>query len=281
MPRTFLITGCSTGFGAELVKVVLAAGDIAIATSRKSGPLDFTKDGATDRNFLKLDMDVNSRESVERAFEKVLAVFGRVDVVVNNAGFGLLGEFESLSDAQMRQQMDVTRKAMEIMRGQKSGGVIQQVTSIGGQLGLPVLSIYSASKWAVEGFTESVSKEVKPEWNIRFTCIEPSSFRTDYWAGPSLVFGTKLNPDPYDHLTPGDLREKHGKQKGDPVKAVRAMYDLAGLPNPPLRIVLGSEAYEAMLKKVGSYTEQIEANREISCGCDCDDTMGEVVLAKL
>lgn len=132
-----------------------------------------------------------------------MAKFGRIDVVVNNAGYGLGGTFETLSDKQIRTQMEVnffglinvTREALKIMREKQSppGGKIQQVTSIGGQRGVPFFSIYCASKWAVEGFTEAVSKELKPEWGIKLTCIEPGGFRTD-WAGRSMDFGEVKAP---------------------------------------------------------------------------------------
>lgn len=187
-PKVFLITGTSTGFGAEYVKEVLRNGDIAIATARDPSKLSFPN--TSDSNYLALALDVTDKSTIESAFSTTLSKFGRVDVVVNNAGYGLSGPFETLSESQMRQQMeinffglmDVTRKAMEVMREQKpSGGVIQQVTSIGGQRGVPLFSIYCASKWAVEGFTEAISQEVKPEWNIKFTCVEPGGFRTD-WA---------------------------------------------------------------------------------------------------
>jgi NAD(P)-dependent dehydrogenase (short-subunit alcohol dehydrogenase family) len=121
-------------------------------------------------------LDVTKNEDIESAFSQALKAFGRVDVVVNNAGYGLAGPFEEVTEEQARTQMEVnffgltqvTRKAMAVMREQKpSGGVIQQVTSIGGQRGVPLFSIYCASKWAVEGFTEAVSNEVKPEWNIK------------------------------------------------------------------------------------------------------------------
>ncbi|KAM0754015.1 NAD(P)-binding protein [Meredithblackwellia eburnea MCA 4105] len=278
MPKVFFITGCSTvtGFGHQLVKVVLANGDKAIATSRNGSSLKF--DGANKDNFLGVSLDVTSNDSIDDAFEAGLKAFGRVDVVVNNAGFGLSGEFESLSDDQIRQQMDVnffgliavTRKAMKVMRDLKTGGLIQQVTSIGGQRGVPLFSIYCASKWAVEGFTEAVSQEVKPEWGIKFTCIEPGGFRTD-WAGPSMIFGKKLSPDPYDHLDArATMGARHGNQGGDPVKGAQAMYKLALLPDPPLRVLLGSDAYAAMETKLKTYSERVKAYEEITKSTDVD-----------
>jgi NAD(P)-dependent dehydrogenase (short-subunit alcohol dehydrogenase family) len=196
--------------------------------------------------------------------------------------YGLSGPFETLSDKQIRQQMeinffgliDVTRKAMETMRDLKTGGVIQQVTSIGGQLGMfmysarfrrtllnllgvPLFSIYCASKWAVEGFTEAISKEVKPEWGIKFTCIEPGGFRTD-WAGRSMDFGDVEQPA-YDHMdAKKSMGERNGTQAGDPPKAAKVFYDLAVMDDPPLRCVVGTDAYSGINKKLETYKESVE-----------------------
>jgi NADP-dependent 3-hydroxy acid dehydrogenase YdfG len=147
-PKVFLITGTSTGFGNDYVNIALKNGDKVVATARNSSNLKF--EGATDDNLLLQDLDVTDKKSIDTAFAAALKKFGRIDVVCNNAGYGLAGEFESLKDEQIRKQMevnvfglmDVTRKAMETMREQKpSGGVIQQVTSIGGQRGVPLFSI--------------------------------------------------------------------------------------------------------------------------------------------
>jgi NAD(P)-dependent dehydrogenase (short-subunit alcohol dehydrogenase family) len=141
-PRVFLITGTSTGFGEELVKLVLQKGDYVVATARNSSKLSF--EGANDSNSLLVDLDVTKKESIDQAFDAAIEKFKRVDVVVNNAGYGLNGPFETISEKQIRRQMDinffglidVTRKAMETMRDLKTGGVIQNVTSIGGQVGM-------------------------------------------------------------------------------------------------------------------------------------------------
>jgi NAD(P)-dependent dehydrogenase (short-subunit alcohol dehydrogenase family) len=275
MPRTFLITGTSTGFGAQLVKTVLAHGDTAIATARDPSKLKF--EGANDSNFLAIALDVTNKDSIDTAFTKAQEKFSRVDVVVNNAGYGLAGEFESLSDHQIREQMevnffgviDVTRKAMDIMRRQGSGGVIQQVTSVGGQRGEPLFSIYCASKWAVEGFTESVSKEVKPEWGIKFTCVEPGGFRTDWW-GRSMNFGENKNPA-YDHLDASrSASARNGKQPGDPAKGAQAMYQLAIMEDPPLRCVIGSDAYQIMNDKLQRYTDSVQRFKGLSNSTDVD-----------
>lgn len=184
MPKVFLVTGTSTGLGHNLIQEVLNRGDIAIATARNPVGLKFDK--ATQDNYLSLELDVTNRKSIAKAFAAAVERFGRVDVVVNNAGYGLTGCFEEYTDEQIRTQMevnffglmDVTREAMVTMRKQSPpGGVIQQVSSQCGQAGYATFSLYCASKFAVEGFTESVSKEVKPEWGIKFTCLEPGGFR--------------------------------------------------------------------------------------------------------
>jgi len=277
MPRVFLITGTSTGFGYHLVQKVIDEGDIAVATARKPESLSFK--GTNDKNYLALKLDVTKQSDIDAAFKETLSTFGRVDVVVNNAGYGLSGPFEELSDDQIKTQMDinffgllaVTRKAMEIMREQKpSGGLIQQVTSIGGQRGVPLFSIYCASKWAVEGFTEAVSQEVKPEWGIKFTCIEPGGFRTD-WAGRSMSFADERHPA-YDHLNAKKaMGDRNGKQVGDPVKGARAMYELAVLSDPPLRVVIGSDAYKAITGKIEAYGQNYKKYEKISNSTDVEE----------
>jgi len=145
-PRIFFITGTSTGFGSSLVDTVLGKGDYVVATARNSSKLSFP--GANSSNSLFVDLDVTKQDSIDAAFDTALKKFNHIDVVVNNAGYGLSGEFESLSDRQIRTQMEVnffglvsvTRKAMQIMRDQGSGGRIQQITSIGGQIGISFLS---------------------------------------------------------------------------------------------------------------------------------------------
>lgn len=276
-PRVFLITGTSTGFGYEYVKHVLSSGDHVVATARDSSKLE-SPPGATKENYLAVDLDVTKEASITAAFDAALKHFPRLDVVVNNAGYGLSGEFESLSDAQIRTQMEVnffgllavTRRALEVMRTQMpSGGLVQQVTSIGGQRGVPTFSIYCASKWAVEGFTEAVAQELKPEWGITVQCVEPGGFRTD-WAGRSMAFGER-KCEAYDHI---DAREAMGKrngtQAGDPKKGARAMYELATMEDPPLRCVIGSDAYKAMETKLESYGKNVRRFEELSNSTDVE-----------
>jgi len=276
MPRVFLITGTSTGFGNNLVQEVLDRGDIAVATARKPESLSFKN--TTDKNYLAVKLDVTKKADIDAAFKAAIDKFKRVDVVVNNAGYGLAGVFEELTEQQYRTQMEVnffglmevTKKALEVMREQKpSGGLIQQVTSIGGQRGVPTFSIYCASKWAVEGFTEALSHEIKPEWGIKLTCIEPGGFRTD-WAGRSMTFPEKRHPA-YDHIdAKANMNKRHGTQAGDPVKGAKAMYELAILKDPPLRVVIGSDAYKAIQGKIKDYGENYKKYEKISNSTDVD-----------
>ncbi|CAL3972255.1 unnamed protein product [Diplocarpon coronariae] len=276
MPRVFFITGTSSGFGNKLVQEVLDRGDIAVATARKPETFEFR--GTSDENFLAVKLDVTKKSDIEAAFRTALDRFRRVDVVVNNAGYGLSGVFEELAEDQIRTQMevnffglvDVTRKAMSVMREQQPpGGLIQQVTSIGGQRGVPTFSIYCASKWAVEGFTEALSQEVKPEWGIRFTCVEPGGFRTD-WAGRSMAFPAERHPA-YDHIdAKAQMEKRNGTQAGEPAKGAQAMYELAMLEDPPLRVVVGTDAYKAIFGKLKEYEANYKKYEEISNSTDVD-----------
>ncbi|KIX00362.1 uncharacterized protein Z518_10501 [Rhinocladiella mackenziei CBS 650.93] len=276
MPRIFLITGTSTGFGRFYVQEALDRGDIVVATARDPSQLSFN--GTTDSNYLALRLDVTDKESIKTAFDAALAKFSRVDVVVNNAGYGLAGAFEEYTDEQIRKQfdvnffglLDVTRTALAVMRDRQSppGGLIQQITSIGGQRGVPLFSAYCASKWAVEGFTEALSHEVKPEWGIKFTLIEPGGFRTD-WAGRSMAFADR-HPA-YDHLNAvARMSARHGHQAGDPVKGAEAMYKLAIMANPPLRVVIGTDAYAAVMNKVEQYEQNYKKYELLSNSTDVD-----------
>ncbi|KAI4228380.1 MAG: hypothetical protein L6R36_001663 [Xanthoria steineri] len=287
MPRVFLITGTSTGFGRHLVQIVIDAGDIAVglspndtipagglhadnilATARNPSTLSFQN--TTPKNYLAVKLDVTSTSDIDNAFSEALSKFGRVDVVINNAGYGLSGPFEELEDKGIRTQMEVnffgllnvTKKAMAVMREQKpSGGLIQQVTSIAGQHGVPQFSIYCASKWAVEGFTESISHELKPEWNIRV--------QTD-WSGRSMVFPEKRH-QAYDHLDAKKRAQgRHMTQAGEPVKGAKAMYELAIMKDPPLRVVLGSDAYKTIMSKIDTYSENFKKYEKLSYSTDVD-----------
>ncbi|RYO92479.1 hypothetical protein DL766_000177 [Monosporascus sp. MC13-8B] len=278
--KVFLITGCSSGFGKALVQKCLDAGDRVIATSRHSGSLCFSN--TNERNYLAVDVDVRSRDSIEAVFNRAIATFGRVDVVVNNAGHGLCSAFEELTDDEIQSIMDVnfmgaarvTRAAIRTMRDVNTppGGLIQQISSIGGQCGLPALSAYCASKWAMEGLTECIAKEMKPDWNIHLTCIEPGGFRTE-WAHKNMRFHPPEQMLPaYNHVQAEQVMEAMGAaQVGDPIKGAAAIYTLAHVPNPPLRCLLGSEAFAAMEAKLKHYGETYREFEGIALPVDIDE----------
>ncbi|KAF4624407.1 hypothetical protein G7Y89_g13765 [Cudoniella acicularis] len=258
MPRVFFITGTSTGFGSHLLELLKFNN-----TNDKEGRSQVVDESPTNKsqNFLGVKLDVTKKDEIDTAFQFAIQKFNRVDVIVNNAGYGLSGPFEELSEKQIRTQMginffgliDVTLKVMETMREQRpSGGLIQQVAS----------------------FTESISHEVKPEWGIKFTCIEPSGFRTD-WAGQSMDFPEKRLPA-YDHLNAKEMMGKcHGSQAGDPVKGAKTMYELAAMKDPPLRVVIGTDAYQAINGKIKAYGENYKKYEKIS---NCTDVDGYQAL---
>jgi len=276
-PRVFLVTGTSTGFGYHLVRKVLSEGDKIVATARNSSKLE-TPSSATKENYFSHDLDVTDEKSIQACFDAAKKQFGRIDVVVNNAGYGLSGPFETLSEKQIRQQMEVnffglinvTRVALETMREQKpSGGLIQQITSIGGQRGVPTFSIYCASKWAVEGYTEALAQELKPEWNIHVQCVEPGGFRTD-WAGRSMAFGEREAPA-YDHIdAKANMQKRNGTQAGDPEKGAAAFYELATMKDPPLRCIVGTDAYAAINAKIETYQKEVKKYEKLSNSTDVD-----------
>ena len=199
---------------------------------------------------LALDLDVTDRAQVDRAVARTIEQFGRLDVVVNNAGYGLRGGVEEVSEAQARAQMEtnffgalwVTQAALPQMRAQHRGHIVQ-VSSIAGVVGPARFGLYAASKWALEAMSESLAKEVAP-FGIHVTLIEPSAFRTD-WAGSSLVHAEPLAA--YTEAL-GPIRlspESPAGESGDPVRAATALLRVVDEPAPPLRLLLGNQAFDA------------------------------------
>ncbi|KAJ5163910.1 uncharacterized protein N7500_005740 [Penicillium coprophilum] len=277
MPRVFFVTGSSAGLGEALVKEILDNGDYVIATARKPEVLIFDK--ATSTNFLAVQLDLLDSNSVLTAYLTGVAKFGRIDVVVNNGGYGLSGPFEDLTDEDIQRQMDVnftgavvsTRAAIKVMREQSPpGGIIQQITSIGGRIGMPYMCMYSASKFALEGFTEAVSQEMDPKWGIKFTCVEPGGFRTDFFAR-SMVY-TNSTSSVYDlAAVSAQIKEIEKSQRGDPPKGAKALYHLATSENPPKKTVLGSDAYEWLNQHMTAEHEDLLRNESLARSTDIDD----------
>lgn len=247
MTRTWLVTGSSRGIGRAISEAVLAAGDRLVATARDTSRLADLVERHGSR-VLPVPLDVTDEGAVARAMERALAAFGRIDVVVNNAGYGDLAPIEDTPLAEFRRQIEtnlfgtiiVTKAALPILRRQ-GGGHFLQFSSVGGRIGSVGRAPYSAAKWGVEGFSEVLAKEVGP-LGIKVTIVEPGGFRTDF-AGAS----TRVSEgDPAYDATVGAAarfqRQYDGHQPGDPARAAVVLLQVAAMEQPPLRLLLGSDA---------------------------------------
>ncbi|BCA62463.1 short-chain dehydrogenase/reductase [Sphingomonas sp. HMP9] len=270
----WFISGCSTGFGRELAKLVIARGWRAVVTARDATRVADLADGAEDCA-LAVSLDVTDQAQIEVAVAQAEAKFGRIDVLVNNAGYGYQASVEEGDDAEIRAQFDanvfglfaMTRAVLPILRAQKSGHIIN-ITSVAGLVGFPGSGYYAASKHAVEGFSDSVLAEVAP-LGIAVTCVEPGPFRTD-WAGRSLK-QTPVSIAEYAETAGKRLdstREISGTQAGDPVRAGEAMIALTEDANPPRHLVLGRWGYDAVVEKIAGRLKEIEAHKATSLGAD-------------
>lgn len=274
MSRTWLITGSSRGFGAELAKAVLAGGDNLVATARRPEQLAGLVSEYGDR-VRTVALDVTDADAAANAVQVALTEFGRLDVVVNNAGYANSASIEDMDPADFRAQVEanffgvvnVTRAALPVLRQQRSGYFIQ-FSSIGGRVGgTPGIAAYQAAKFAVEGFSEVLANEVAP-FGVKVTIVEPGAFRTD-WQGSSMAFAT-VSPD-YE-ATVGEmnrLREStDGKQPGDPARAARIIIDLLDEAQPPRRLLLGAGAVELAQRSSRERAEEAAKWAEVSRSAD-------------
>jgi NAD(P)-dependent dehydrogenase (short-subunit alcohol dehydrogenase family) len=246
MPKVWLITGTSRGFGREFAQAALERGDQVAATARDIGTLSDLVDAHGDA-ILPLALDVTDKAAVGSAVAAAHDRFGRLDVVVNNAGYGLFGMIEEISEQQLRDQLEtnlfgafwVTQAVLPILRAQGSGHIIQ-ISTIGGICAFPSLGGYHASKWALEGFSESLAQEVAGA-GIKVTLVEPGGFATD-WAGSSAVH-TDPNPA-YDGLRQMMAELAAQAQYGDPAAAGPALLEVVDADDPPLRVLFGAQPVE-------------------------------------
>lgn len=270
----WFITGCSTGFGRELATLVVARGWRAVVTARDRAKVADLAQGAEDR-VLPLSLDVTQADQIAETVRAATEKFGRIDVLVNNAGYGYQSSIEEGEEDKIRAQFDanvfglfaLTRAVLPVMRAQTSGHILN-ITSVAGFVGFPASGYYAATKHAVEGFSDSLAAEVAP-LGIRVTCIEPGPFRTD-WAGRSLVQTASTIPD-YADTAGARLKatsEKSGTQAGDPVRAGEAMIRVTEMEDPPRHLVLGAWGYDAVTNRLKQSLAEIEAWREISLGAD-------------
>lgn len=247
MKKVWFITGSGRGLGRSLAEAALAAGNYVAAAARSPEQLRDLA-GKYPNQVYAIKLDVTDYPAVHQVVADAVAHFGKIDVLVNNAGFGIIGAAEAFTDEQVRSQLEtnlyapieITRAVLPYMRKQGSGRILQ-ISSIGGRIGNAGLSIYQAAKFGLSGFTEALAKEVKP-LGILVTSVEPGGFRTD-WAGDSMSYAPKV--EGYEQTV--DARADYissGKfiPVGDPDKAAEVMVKLIENPEPPVHLVLGSEA---------------------------------------
>lgn len=270
----WLITGCSTGFGHELARLLVDRGYRAVITARDKTRLADLASRGGDR-VLALDLDVTDNAAITAAVAAAEAKFGRIDVLVSNAGYGYQAAVEEGVEAEIRAQFDanvfglfaLTRAVLPLMRKQRSGHIIS-ITSVAGYVGFPASGYYAASKHAVEGFSDALLAEVQP-LGIRVTCVAPGPFRTD-WAGRSLRQTQSRIADYAD--TAGDRMQRvsaySGTQPGDPARAAAAMIQIAESKTPPRHLVLGAFGLETVTTHLRKSIAEIEAWRDLSLGTD-------------
>lgn len=272
--KIWFITGCSTGFGRELAEQVLARGERVVLTARNPGQVQDIAAKYPD-HALALALDVTNEQAIRKAVADAEARFGQIDVLVNNAGYGYFSAIEEGEDAEIRRQFEtnvfglisLTRHVLPGMRTRRSGRIIN-VSSIGGLVAFPATGYYHATKWAVEGFSESLSKEVGP-LGIKVIIVEPGRFRTD-WAGRSVI-ESKTVIDDYDATAGARRRQAKaytGTQPGDPARGAAAIIQAADAQNPPLRLPLGSDAYTFLTDRLDELRANFEAVKDISTSTD-------------
>ena len=270
----WLITGCSTGFGRELAKQVLARGWRAGVTARDPSKVADIAHGHQERA-LVFTLDVTNRAQIDAAVAATKQQFGRIDVLVNNAGYGYFAAIEEGEDDAVRAMfetnvfglIDMTKAVLPVMREQRSGMIIN-VSSIGGLTSYAATGYYHGTKYAVEGISESLAIEVKP-LGIDVLIVEPSAFRTK-WAGESIR--RSVNQMDAYASTAGERRKasaaRSGKQPGDPVRGAKAIVDVAMSEKPPLRLLLGKMALDGARKKLGSLKSDFDTWESTTVGAD-------------
>ncbi|WP_440493383.1 oxidoreductase [Serratia sarumanii] len=272
--KTILITGVSSGFGQALAREALAVGHRVVGTVRNSEALQAFGALDTQRAFGYL-LDVTDVERIDEVVGEIESAVGPIDVLVNNAGYGHEGILEESPLAELRRQFDVNvfgavamiKAVLPGMRQRRRGHIIN-ITSMGSFITLPGISYYCGSKFALEGISETLSKELAP-FNLHVTAVAPGSFRTD-WAGRSMVRSPRCLPD-YDALfepVRQARQEKSGKQLGDPVKAAHAMLALIESQTPPTHLLLGSDALSLVRQKLEALGKEIEQWEQLTRSTD-------------
>jgi len=272
--RVWLITGASRGFGALIAEAALADGNAVVATGRNVAAI--AERLGNSPALLPVALDVTDEAQAKAAVQAALDKFGRIDVLINNAGFGLLGAIEESSDADVRRMYDtnvfgllnITRAVLPAMRSRRSGHVIN-LSSIGGYRSAAGFGAYCSTKFAVEGLTEALHAELKP-LGIHATVVEPGYFRTDFLDASSLAVAGEIIAD-YD-ATSGNVRRiaasMNHNQPGNPAKLATAMVELVGMATPPLRLPLGTDTLKAIAEKNTYVAQETETWKALSASTD-------------
>ena len=279
--KVWFITGSSTGFGRALAEEALKQGYKVAATARKPEVLQDLVEKYPN-SVVALKLDVTKPEQVQLAIDEAVKKFGHIDVVVNNAGYGLLGALEEASDEQIRRQfetnvfgaLDVMRAVLPQMREQKSGHILN-ISAVNGFVGFPFTGFLTATKFALEAFSETLSKEVEP-YGIKVTIVEPGMFRTEI-INRSLIVGENPMVETYPSTFIDWLREMDGKQPGDPRKAAQAMIKAVESENPPMRLPLGEDAILAIEAELENVRKDIAPWREIGIKTAFDGMKAEAI----
>jgi NAD(P)-dependent dehydrogenase (short-subunit alcohol dehydrogenase family) len=277
--KVWFITGASKGFGWEIAKAALAGGDKVVATVRKNAAQLAARLGAGDQ-VLVVTLDVTNEKAVQAGVQAAIDRFGRIDVVVNNAGYGLLGATEEASDAEVRKQYDtnvfgllnVTRAVLPQLRKQASGHIINISSIFGYWNNVPGLGLYGSTKYAVEGISEGLAAELRP-LGIRVTAVAPGLFRTEFTSTDSYQ-PSALVLDAYQE-TAGAVRARigqlHGNQPGDPAKLAAVILQLAASENPPLHLPIGGDAVKSLREKTAQITREVDEWESVSTATNYPD----------
>ena len=274
MNKVWLITGCSTGFGRELAKLVLQSGDrVGVGARNPNDVKDII--AAYPDTAIALKLDVTRGEEITASVAETKNKFGRIDVLVNNAGIGYFGAIEESEEAEIRRMFEInffglaniTKAVLPIMRAQRSGHIVN-IASIGGLVGFPAVGFYNATKFAVDGYSESLSKETA-HLGIKVTVIAPSGFRTD-WAGRSANNSPVVIDDylPSAGANKNTIRGYSGKQPGDPVRAAEAIIKVVETEHPPLRLLLGVAALKGARNKLDQLKKDFDMWEETTVNAD-------------
>lgn len=278
MSKVWFITGAGRGIGAHIAQAAIKAGDKVVAAARSLEQLNTTFAGADPDQVALVQLDVAREEQAAAAIQAAVERFGRIDVLVNNAAYGLLGNFEELSPQEIDQQfgvnvfgvMHVLRAALPVLRRQRSGHVMN-ISSIAGRTGFDGAAVYCATKYAIEGLSSSLALELA-KFGIHVTSVEPGFFRTDFLDASSVRYGKKVIEDYAAHGTvEGAYGAYHGKQLGDPAKLADVVIRLAGMDKPPQHFLAGSDALAMAHAEVDARLSEMHGMAELSRSTDHAD----------